>query len=247
MKAYHIKLWNSLYETAETRKIRTLTYYAKPNKLIGEGIGHTLAQADGLALLGTWALIESLASTAAQEHRGWLVRNGSALDAARLANLARVPAVHFERALSFFATAPMDWLEQLEWQDTPPLRPSKHADNRDTTGRPLAESPGDNPEHADNRDTTRPISPRGKIEGRGKTDVLKEREENGGFASKEAAATAQSRQFAAVQSRIKDLEAIPSDDRSVAQDEDLKKNRATLKAIQKKQRGGDFTPVKEGK
>ena len=71
MIAFHITQWESLYETAVTRKIRNLTFYAKQNKLVGEGIGATLAQEDNVALLGTWSLIEALASTAPHGRRGW--------------------------------------------------------------------------------------------------------------------------------------------------------------------------------
>ena len=114
MKAYHIKQWDTLYETAETRKIRTLSYYAKSNKLVGEGIGLTLAQDDNVALLGTWVLIEALASTAPRDQRGWLVRNGTALTPPRMAALTRVEAKHFVRALEFFCRPEVAWLEQIE-------------------------------------------------------------------------------------------------------------------------------------
>jgi hypothetical protein len=113
-KAYHIVQWDSLYETATTRKIRTLTFYAKPNKLVGEGIGLTLAQEDNVALLGTWALIEAVASTAPREQRGWLVRNGTPLTPARLAAMTRVKAQYFERALEFFCQPDVAWLELIE-------------------------------------------------------------------------------------------------------------------------------------
>lgn len=113
-KAFHIKKWDDLYETHETKKIRTLTFYAKPNKLIGEGIGATLQEPDNVALLGTWALIEALASTSDREHRGWLIRNGTALTAARMAALTRVDVKHFVRALEWFSRPEIGWLEYVE-------------------------------------------------------------------------------------------------------------------------------------
>lgn len=142
MKAFHITKWNTLYETWETRKIRALTYYAKPNKLVGEGIGLTLAQEDNVALLGTWSLIEALASTSEREHRGWLVRNGTALTAQRMAALTRVDAAYFDRALHFFTQPEVGWLELLEWPadrttagDSPASVLSPPAD-RTTAGQP---------------------------------------------------------------------------------------------------------------
>lgn len=113
-KAYHIVHWDSLYETHESRKIRTLAFYSKPNKLVGEGIGLTLQEPDNVALLGTWALLEALASTSAREQRGWLIRNGTALTAARMAALVRVEVHHFERALEWFSRPEIGWLEEVE-------------------------------------------------------------------------------------------------------------------------------------
>ncbi len=113
-KAYHIVQWNTLYETSNSRKVVTLTYYQKPNKLVGEGIGATLAHPQNVALLGTWSLIEALASTAPNGLRGWLVRGGTALTAARMANLTRVDQQHFARALEHFTQPEIGWLELAE-------------------------------------------------------------------------------------------------------------------------------------
>lgn len=150
-KAYHIVHWDTLYETCETRKIRTLTFYAKPNKLIGEGIGLTLQEADNVALLGTWALIEALASTSAREQRGWLIRNGSALTAARMASLVRVDVKHFERALEWFSRPEIGWLELKETAavsaDSPAVVPQR--------GKSSADSPAVVPQEERERDKER--------------------------------------------------------------------------------------------
>ncbi len=162
MKAYHIKQWDSLYETAVTRKIRTLTFYAKPNKLVGEGIGATLAQEDNAALLGTWVLIESLASTAPHGQRGWLVRNGTALTPARMAALTRVKPEHFERALVFFCLPEVDWLEFVEMPGESPGEPSGK-----TKSGPEQESAGTKSsresEQGNNREEPRVNSPSASI------------------------------------------------------------------------------------
>ena len=114
MKAYHIVQWDSLYETAGTRKLRNMTFFAKQNKLVGEGIGLTLAQEDNVALLGTWALIEAVARTSRRHERGWLVRNWTPLTPARLAALTRVKEQYFVRALDFFCLPEVAWLEHIE-------------------------------------------------------------------------------------------------------------------------------------
>lgn len=129
-QAYHIKHWNDWYESSETRKLKTLTYYGKSNKLVGEGIGCTLAQQDNVALLGTWALIEALASTAERELRGWLIRNGTPLTAVRMSALlgGRVSAETFDRALQHFVSPEVGWLELVqmpgETADLPPQKPA---------------------------------------------------------------------------------------------------------------------------
>ncbi len=123
----------------------------------------------------------------------------------------------------------MDWIEHT---DTPP------------TGRLSGDSPTDTPptgrlsgdlQHPTDRPTTK-----NKL-------TSKEREENGGFASKGEARQAQTTQFAALSDRKRDLEAVPEDERTDEQAEELKKTARQIKAIQKKQRAGDFTPVEEGK
>lgn len=139
-KAFHIKQWDDLYETHETKKIRTLAFYAKPNKLVGEGIGLTLQEPDNMALLGTWALIEALASTSAREQRGWLIRNGTALTAARMAALLRVDARYFERALEWFVRPEIGWLELKETDLLPGDSPANPPSSV-----PSAATPGDSP------------------------------------------------------------------------------------------------------
>ena len=67
----------------------------------------------------------------------------------------------------------------------------------------------------------------------------------GGFASKEQARSAQTNQFASASARKRELEAITEDERTEEQTAELKKMRALLRAIQKKQTKGDFTPVIE--
>lgn len=146
-KAYHIKDWDLWYESAETRKLKTLTYYGKPNKLVGEGIGFTLAQPDNLALLGMWALLEAVASTSERGWRGWLVRNGTPLTAERIVNLlgGRVPVEHVERALDHFAADEVRWLEYVDMPeqtpDFPPLKTPAPAANGRTPGESPATLP----------------------------------------------------------------------------------------------------------
>lgn len=228
MKCWHVTMWAELYESAQSRGVQTLSFYAKPNKLVGEGLGHTLAQEDGLALLGTWALIEALASHGLPKQRGWLFRNGSPLDAPRISALLRLPKDPVERALKHFSTTPMDWLEEAEY-------PFVSASSQRADSMPSASS-----QRADS------ISTRLMTEREMTDETDREREENGGFASKGDARKAQQTQFAALSSRLTTLKAVPEDERDAAHAEDLKKTRRLLNRLQKKQAHGDFTPVSGG-
>ena len=144
-KAYHITHWDTHYETSNSRKIQNLTYYQKSNKLVGEGIGATLQHEHNLALIGTWALIEALASTSTQKLRGWLIRNGTALTAARMAALTRVDTVHFERALEWFSRPEIGWLELKETADVSGDSPTNPPPEQDD-GRLSGDSPTNPPQ-----------------------------------------------------------------------------------------------------
>lgn len=137
MNAFHIRDWETDRENADTRKYQQLVWYRNPVKLLGEGIGHTLAQPErqGPFLYGMFKIIEQVAASGKKNERGWLVRNGTVLTAERMANLTRLPVAYFEEALKFFSTDPMDWLEIIDF-------PSP---NQDATGRTPGDSPGNLP------------------------------------------------------------------------------------------------------
>lgn len=176
MKAFHIAQWDTLYETSASRKVTTLSYYSKPNKLVGEGIGITLQDPHNVALLGTWALIEALASTAPRHQRGWLVRGGTALTPARMAALTRVDEEHFDRALKHFCRPEIGWLELGELPGDSPTNPP-------TPG----ELPGDSPD-------TLPLKSEGeKLPGRFRQERKTEEGRRKGEGSEEEAHTGATR------------------------------------------------------
>lgn len=227
--AYRFKDWDTTYENDRSRAINALSYYCQPNKLVGEGIGMMLMEADGLEMYGVLGFLKALASTAPREWRGWLVRNGSVMDARRMSALTHIPMEKIERALRFFSTAPMDWLVLEVWPPLPKRRGGVNVtgEGREKDGSILTGLSTD--------------------KGLSTDDQQQSNKQNGRFASAEAAAEAQKRQFGAVKSRIEDLERVSEDDRTPEQEAELKKMRGVLKAIQKKQRAGDFTPVEEKK
>ena len=237
MKAYHIKDWNTIYETAQTRQVRTLTYFSKPNKLVGECVGHMLNQEDGLALYGVWTFLEALASTAPTEHRGWLVRNGTPMDAVRISALTRIPAAAIQRALDFFSTTPMDWLEVLDFQPVKPVEISTpSARHQSTDGTPSARHQSTDGTPSARHQSTDGISVRGKTDKEKEGRDLRERD------NKDASPEKSKLQWAATAKQIKALEDLGSS-ATVADKQRLRKLRATLREIETKQAAGDFTPV----
>ncbi|MDX1985003.1 MAG: hypothetical protein SFV51_32325, partial [Bryobacteraceae bacterium] len=203
-------------------------------KLVGEGLGFTKMQPDGLELMGTLMFLKSVASTAPVQWRGWFVRNGSVMDATRIAALAGIPVAKVERALTFFSTPPMDWLLFEEWPgDTASARGRHSGDTASARGR---QAEGGKSALTEVLTDVR-------------TDLLtdpkeREREEKAELDGKELRAR-QTAQFAAANARLQKLEAVSRDERTPEQRAEIKKTRDVINAIQRKQARGDFAPVEE--
>lgn len=234
MKAYRIKDWD-YRENAETRKYVDLLWFRNKVKLLGEGLGHTLAAPDGRGphLYGMFKLIEQIAAGGRLQERGWLFRNGSPMDAARMACLLRLPVALIEEALTFFSTPPLDWIELTDYPTHFP-----------TSGRASGESPTHFPTsgrgvgeflHPTDRPTDRVLT----------SDKDREREKKGESSDPREGRQELKDRFAATKSLLRTLEATPEDERTDAEEEEIKKTRRLLNSIQKKQAHGDFTPVKE--
>lgn len=239
MKAYHIEGWEEERENADTRKYVQLLWYRNPVKLIGEGLGHTLSQPErrGPFLYGMFKLIEQVAAGGKKEERGWLYRNGSPMDAARIAMLLRLPEEFVKEALEFFSKPPMDWLKMREFCPNGPV----------SAGRTPGESPGNPGYSAGGRENTgrnapsEPNEPNRTDLERTDQSILKEKE-------KEREASDVQIQASKVQAgiligAIRELEArratLTGEERAV-----LRKKRRELAELQKKQAGGDFKPHK---
>jgi len=132
----------------------------------------------------------------------------------------------------------MDWLEYVEFPGESPRSPETSPASSGSRG----ESPRNPGKKANDPETARQNTTTGERTNVQPTDITK-KETMVRFATPEAAASAQARQWAAAKGRTADLESIPEESRSPKQDEELKKMRALSRAIQKKQAAGDFTPV----
>ena len=111
MNLYHIKDWQSHFETNETRKLSKLRWWPKPNKHDGLGYRRMASQKNRCELYAAWNLIADIASkTTPTNRRGYLERGGIPLSAEDMGLTTGFPAEIFERALLFFASPEIQWL-----------------------------------------------------------------------------------------------------------------------------------------
>lgn len=110
---YVIANWQSRFETAETRKLEHLRWCPSPNKLDGLGYKRMVQQRDRSDLFAAWNVMRAIASkTTPKESRGRLERDGRPLTAEDMALMSGFPTAIFDRALTFFSSAEIGWLER---------------------------------------------------------------------------------------------------------------------------------------
>src|SRR5208283_4223114 len=197
MKAYHIIQWDTAHETAESRKYQRLHWTATPNKHDGVGYRQITRSKHRDSLYAAWKLICEVSSKNPRSTRGWLFRDGRPLTADDLSLITGFSKKSFELAMEFFCQPEVGWLELAEFTGNPEA----------PTGTP-GESSGTHLADKRREEKNRPDS---------------DKENNGGYATKEEARKAQAQQFGATQARITELEAIPEDERKPATDAESKK------------------------
>jgi hypothetical protein len=109
-RVFRIVGWNETYETSESRKLKRLLWVAVPNKHDGLGFRRMAKERDHCVLFSAWILIVQIASKGLPEQRGWLLRDGRALDEEDMSLMTGFPAAVFERALKFFSDPKIGWL-----------------------------------------------------------------------------------------------------------------------------------------
>jgi hypothetical protein len=127
--ALRVRAWDETFETAETRKLKRLSWLPLPNKQDGDGYCELLDHPDGPAHLAAWTVILQLASKAHQ--RGWLLRETGAgiipHDAASIARITRVPAAVLAAAIPRLLL--IGWLEAVPVPDASAGIPGDAAGN----------------------------------------------------------------------------------------------------------------------
>lgn len=115
MKAYRIVQWNEAHETAESRKYKSLSWVATPNKHDGVGYRQVARSPLRAELFAGWNLMLQVASKGLPGVRGWLVRDGRPLTADDLSLMTGFRKSTFEKALLFFASPEMNWIAEEEF------------------------------------------------------------------------------------------------------------------------------------
>jgi len=109
MTCYRIRNWNNLFETAETRKLKRLTWVPIPNKHDGKGYRRLLRLQDGPLLYAAWLLLVQVASKC--PIRGLLADDDGPLNAVDLSDKTDYPADYFEKAFKALVRPEIGWLE----------------------------------------------------------------------------------------------------------------------------------------
>lgn len=118
MKLYRIKNWEANFEKSDNRKAKSMPWVATPTKHDGLSFRRTMAQEDGLALFGAWNLILQIAAkTQPRERRGYLERDGIPMTSEDVALSTGACKKAIERALTFFSSKSIDWIEVVNAED----------------------------------------------------------------------------------------------------------------------------------
>lgn len=109
---YRIRGWNNLYETHDSRKLKTLHWIAIPNKFDGLSFRRISKQKDATDIFTAWILLIELASKC--DPRGTLIRENLPLSPGDAGDATGFPGKIFERALSFLSSKEIGWIEAID-------------------------------------------------------------------------------------------------------------------------------------
>jgi len=113
MKAYRIRNWDKVYEIAQSRRIKKMSWVSMPTELGGSGYHYIRRHGRATDLFTAWTLILRVA--ARMKTRGLLVSDsGRPLTASDLADETRFPVELFEFALTELCKPTLNWLEKVE-------------------------------------------------------------------------------------------------------------------------------------
>jgi hypothetical protein len=131
-----IRDWERLYETSETRKLKSLAWVKVPNRMDSEGYCFLTNHPNGAGHLGVWIAMLEIAS--ACHPRGTLLRNlGGGHTPDTLALKCRLPVELIEEAIPRLLE--IRWLElaTVSSPDAPGDSPDEIPEHREISGTPL--------------------------------------------------------------------------------------------------------------
>ena len=111
MTAYRVKNWKELYEKAQTRRCKSMSWVAVPNRHDGSGYRRIAEHERNCELYSAWCLILQVASK--MPCRGLLAKDGRALTEADLAYMTGFPKEIFTLAFTVLVDGEIGWLERV--------------------------------------------------------------------------------------------------------------------------------------
>ena len=113
MTIFHVRDWDNVYETAETRKRKFLHWTPLPNKFDGSKYTELVDCPTGVEHYAAWCAVLSIASRADQARRGYLLKgDGTPHTAVSLARMTRLPERVFLEAIPKLVA--LGWLEECD-------------------------------------------------------------------------------------------------------------------------------------
>lgn len=110
--AYRIKNWNQVFENSESRKLKNLNWVPLPNSWEGLGYARVTKHKNAVTIMAAWPLVIQIGSKCPQ--RGLLAKVDAPLSVEDMADLTRMPAQIFDRALEALVDPLIGWVEIVQ-------------------------------------------------------------------------------------------------------------------------------------
>lgn len=138
--AYRIKNWDAIFENNESRKLKKLNWVPLPNSWDGLGYARVTKHKNAVTILAAWPLIVQICSKCPQ--RGLLAKVDEPLSVEDMADLTRMPAQVFERAIDALIDPLIGWVELVDvekgedglWKPIPQGETANLPQSPDTSG-----------------------------------------------------------------------------------------------------------------
>ncbi len=107
----HIKDWDSIYENANSRKLKRLNSVLLPNRFDGSKYAELITGEHGVERYAAWCTLLGIGSSGGPGQRGYIRRSdGSPHTSVSLSLVTRIPAAVYVDALP--ALLDLGWLEE---------------------------------------------------------------------------------------------------------------------------------------